>query len=66
MRSVQLNVGLNVSSHAFHFFRQLVNYDAATISAAKLTDTHLDYFVADSAIDSPRSHGRSGAVKACR
>jgi type IV secretion/conjugal transfer VirB4 family ATPase len=42
---------------AFHFFRQLVNYDAATVAAARLThDTHLDYFVADSAIECHRDH----------
>ena len=42
---------------AFAFFRQLVNYDAATMAAATLThDTHLDYFVADSAIDCHRDH----------
>ena len=42
---------------AFHFFRQLVNYDPATVSAATLThDTHVDYFVADSAIDCHWDH----------
>ena len=42
---------------AFRFFRHLVNYDPATVSAATLThDTHLDYFVADSAIDCHRDH----------
>lgn len=42
---------------AFRFFRHLVNYDTATVSAATLThDTHLDYFVADSAIDCHRDH----------
>ena len=42
---------------AFRFFRRLVNYDPATIDAARLSyDTHLDYFVADSAIDCQRDH----------
>lgn len=42
---------------AFRFFRQLVNYNPATVSAAALTyDTHVDYFVADSAIDCHRDH----------
>jgi type IV secretion system protein VirB4 len=44
-------------SEAFHFFRQLVNLDAATTAAASLThDTHLDYFVANSAVDCHRDH----------
>jgi type IV secretion/conjugal transfer VirB4 family ATPase len=42
---------------AFRFFRQLVNHDRATADAAHLTyDTHLDYFVADSAVDCHRDH----------
>ena len=42
---------------AFIFFRRLVNYDAARASAAALTyDTHLDYFIADSAIECHRDH----------
>jgi type IV secretion/conjugal transfer VirB4 family ATPase len=42
---------------AFRFFRQLVNYDAATLGTARLTyDTHLDYFMADSAIECDRDH----------
>src|SRR6185436_19926095 len=42
---------------AFSFFRQLVNYDRATLAATSLTcDTHLDYFVADSAVDCHRDH----------
>jgi type IV secretion system protein VirB4 len=42
---------------AFRFFRQLVNYDRTTIDAARLThDTHLDYFVSDSAIECHRDH----------
>src|SRR5262249_37649463 len=46
-----------LKGEAFSFFRRLVNDDAATAAAAKLThDTHLDYFIADSAIDCPRDH----------
>ena len=42
---------------AFRFFRSLVNYDASTAAAARLThDTHLDYFVADSAIECHCDH----------
>lgn len=42
---------------AFRFFRQLVNYDCAIIDAAHLThDTHLDYFVSDSAVECHRDH----------
>jgi type IV secretion system protein VirB4 len=42
---------------AFHFFRTLVNYAPAVVGAARLTyDTHLDYFVADSAVDCHRDH----------
>lgn len=42
---------------AFHFFRKLVNLDAATTVAASLThDTHLDYFVADSPVECHRDH----------
>ena len=44
-------------AEAFRFFRQLVNYDRETVAAARLTyDTHLDYFVADSAIECHRDH----------
>ena len=44
-------------AEAFRFFRRLVNYDPETADAARLTyDTHLDYFVADSAIDCQRDH----------
>lgn len=40
---------------AFHFFRRLVNFDPARAAAASLThDTHLDYFVADSAVECHR------------
>ena len=57
---VQLgDIGLHrlTKAAAFRFFRQLVNYDPATIAGARLThDTHLDYFVADSAIDCHRDH----------
>ena len=42
---------------AFRFLRTLVNYDAATIDAARLNyDTHLDYFIADSAVECHRDH----------
>jgi type IV secretion system protein TrbE len=42
---------------AFRFFRQLVNYDPRVAAAGTLTyDTHLDYFVADSAIECHRNH----------
>ena len=42
---------------AFVFFRQLLNYDAAPDRAPTLTyDTHLDYFVSDSAIECHRDH----------
>jgi type IV secretion system protein TrbE len=44
-------------SDAFRFFRQLVNYDsAATFAAKPAYDTHLDYFVSDSAIECHRTH----------
>ena len=40
---------------AFRFFRELVNYVPAVVDAARLThDTHLDYFVSDSAVDCHR------------
>jgi type IV secretion system protein VirB4 len=46
-----------LKTEAFRFFRQLVNYDRATIDAARLThDTHLDYFVSDSAVECHRDH----------
>lgn len=42
-------------SEAFRFFRRLINYDEATIAATSLNyDTHLDYFVADSAVECHR------------
>ena len=42
---------------AFRFFRCLVNDDARSTDAATLTyDTHLDYFVSDSAIECYRDH----------
>ena len=53
------DIGLTrlAKADAFRFFRQLVNYDPAAIDAACLThDTHLDYFVPDSAIDCHRDH----------
>jgi type IV secretion/conjugal transfer VirB4 family ATPase len=62
--AVQLSeVGLQrlAKADAFHFFRQLVNYDAATIGASRLAyDTHLDYFVGDSSIECQRDHLRVG------
>ena len=43
--------------NAFRFFRELVNYAPAVVDSARLThDTHLDYFVSDSAIDCHRDH----------
>lgn len=40
---------------AFRFFRRLLNYDPVVADAAALTyDTHLDYFVADSAVECHR------------
>ena len=46
-----------MKADAFRFFRQLVNYTPAVVDAARLThDTHLDYFVSDSAIDCHRDH----------
>ena len=42
---------------AFGFFRELLNYDSTIARAASLAyDTHLDYFVADSAVDCHRDH----------
>jgi type IV secretion system protein VirB4 len=42
---------------AFRFFRSLVNGDAGSTDAVRLTyDTHLDYFVSDSAIECYRDH----------
>jgi type IV secretion/conjugal transfer VirB4 family ATPase len=42
---------------AFRFFRKLVNIDGAAAGAANLSyDTHLDYFVGDSAIECHRDH----------
>ncbi|MBY0495041.1 MAG: hypothetical protein K2Y23_12585 [Cyanobacteria bacterium] len=41
----------------FRFFRQLVNYDETVTSTGALVyDTHLDYFMADSAIECDRDH----------
>jgi type IV secretion system protein VirB4 len=57
---VQLGeVGLQrlTKTDAFRFFRLLLNYDTSTVDAARLThDTHLDYFVADSAVECHRDH----------
>lgn len=42
---------------AFRFFRHLVNYGAqATGNASLQYDTHLDYFIADSAVECHRDH----------
>ena len=42
---------------AFQFFRRLVNYTPRMVAGAALQyDTHLDYFVADSALDCHRDH----------
>ena len=42
---------------AFRFFRELVNYSPDVVDSARLAyDTHLDYFVSDSAIDCHRDH----------
>jgi type IV secretion/conjugal transfer VirB4 family ATPase len=42
---------------AFQFFRHLVNYDASTqMAAPRVHDTHLDYFIADSAVECHRDH----------
>ena len=43
---------------AFRFFRQLVNYDPAVLSAttSATPDAYLDYFVADSPVDCHRDH----------
>jgi type IV secretion system protein TrbE len=44
-------------AQAFRFFRQLLNYDAVVVDAAKLShDVHLDYFIADSPIECHRDH----------
>jgi type IV secretion/conjugal transfer VirB4 family ATPase len=42
---------------AFRFFRRLVNYTPAKVAGAALQyDTHLDYFVADCAVECQRTH----------
>lgn len=42
---------------AFHFFRQLVNFDHSTADAGQLKyDTHVDYFMADSPVECHRDH----------
>ncbi|MGE3508091.1 MAG: VirB4 family type IV secretion system protein [Vicinamibacterales bacterium] len=44
-------------SAAFRFFRELLNYSPAVVDSARLAyDTHLDYFVSDSAVDCHRDH----------
>ena len=45
---------------AFQFFRRLVNYTPHIADGAALQyDTHLDYFVTDSALDCHRDHSTS-------
>jgi hypothetical protein len=44
-------------AEAFRFFRRLVNYTPAKVAGAALQyDTHLDYFVADCAVECQRTH----------
>ena len=57
-------------AEAFRFLRQLVNYDPHVAAAGRLRyDTHLDYFVSDSAVECHRDHlrirssAREGAVR---
>jgi type IV secretion/conjugal transfer VirB4 family ATPase len=61
---IQLNdIGLAKlpKAQAFRFFRELVNYDEAVIDAATLRyDTHVDYFVSDSAVECHRDHLQVG------
>ena len=48
-------------AQAFRFFRELVNYDEGVIDAATLRyDTHVDYFVSDSAVECHRDHLQVG------
>lgn len=48
-------------SEMFAFFRRLLNLDPGVAEASSLRyDTHLDYFVADSAIECHRDHLRVG------
>jgi type IV secretion system protein VirB4 len=48
-------------AEAFRFFRALVNYTPDVAEAARLVyDTHLDYFMSDSAIECHRDHLRVG------
>lgn len=46
------------NADAFRFFRELVNYDAAVLTALPTTtpETYLDYFVADSPVECHRDH----------
>jgi type IV secretion system protein VirB4 len=44
-------------AEAFRFLRELLNYSPAVVDSARLAyDTHLDYFVSDSAVDCHRDH----------
>lgn len=46
-----------VKAEAFGFLRRLVNFDPHVLSASRLRyDTHLDYFLVDSAVECHRSH----------
>lgn len=48
-------------AQAFRFFRELVNYDEGVIDAATLRyDSHVDYFVSDSAVECHRDHLQVG------
>src|SRR6266540_4184337 len=49
---------------AFRFFRRLVNYAGEKAAGAVLKyDTHLDYFVADSAVECHRTHLDLGDIR---
>ncbi len=49
---------------AFRFFRRLVNYAPASVGGAALQyDTHVDYFVADSAVECHRTHLALGDLR---
>ena len=49
---------------AFRFFRRLVNYEPAQAEGAALQcDTHVDYFVGDSAVECHRTHLDLGDIR---
>jgi type IV secretion system protein VirB4 len=53
----EIGPGRLSARHAFQFFRQLVNYDLGTLAATPAPPpAHLDYFLADSAVDCHRDH----------